>query len=357
MRMRKSMAKKTKPSFSRVSPKSNVRQSYFDRLADEEIKISRHIRRSVAKLQRPKPPLMYHYTDSQGLLGILKGNKLWATDIRSMNDATEMSYSLDLLDQVRTVTRLGDGFPFLDRLFADVYDTIRMAFRIYCVCFSELPDDLTQWRAYGGSVGGYSIGLDFSKANFLQTIAEASFDDYTLLAKVIYEREAQVRLLESALEQLRDAANRIYRNYLDGQFGGKSKRLEEGLVSDFASHIVIPIVDLLLRFKHPKFASEREWRIICYVIDPDADRPDGELAVPRYYRIRQGMLCPYVHWPFGPPGSLSLNDPSGRTKLPISGVWQGPTRDPQMMASLVQECLKSLGYGISVSYSQVPIRF
>ena len=52
----------------------------------------------VSKIARPEEeaPALFHYTDAAGLLGILKSRSLWATDFRSLNDASEMHYGMDL---------------------------------------------------------------------------------------------------------------------------------------------------------------------------------------------------------------------------------------------------------------------
>ena len=44
----------------------------------------------------PKATL-YHYTSLQGLMGIIESRKLRASDVRYMNDSTELTYALNLL--------------------------------------------------------------------------------------------------------------------------------------------------------------------------------------------------------------------------------------------------------------------
>ncbi len=42
------------------------------------------------------PDVVYHYTTAAGLLGICTSKKIWATDIRYLNDSEEFQYTLDL---------------------------------------------------------------------------------------------------------------------------------------------------------------------------------------------------------------------------------------------------------------------
>lgn len=40
---------------------------------------------------------LYHYTDIDGLLGILKNRVIWATEIKDLADETEFEYGRDLV--------------------------------------------------------------------------------------------------------------------------------------------------------------------------------------------------------------------------------------------------------------------
>jgi hypothetical protein len=40
--------------------------------------------------------VLYHYTTTDALLGILQAGSLWATDIRFLNDSTEFTFARDL---------------------------------------------------------------------------------------------------------------------------------------------------------------------------------------------------------------------------------------------------------------------
>src|SRR5678816_1780308 len=54
--------------------------------------------RRIDDTDRPVPPRLYHYTTPAGLLGIVENNKLWATHINYLNDATELGYARALVE-------------------------------------------------------------------------------------------------------------------------------------------------------------------------------------------------------------------------------------------------------------------
>ena len=39
----------------------------------------------------PEPTILWHYTNLAGLIGIVERRKLWATDLRYLNDSTELA--------------------------------------------------------------------------------------------------------------------------------------------------------------------------------------------------------------------------------------------------------------------------
>ena len=44
-----------------------------------------------------EPDILYHYTSQKGLLGILKDNKLWMTNILYLNDSSAYRHTIYLL--------------------------------------------------------------------------------------------------------------------------------------------------------------------------------------------------------------------------------------------------------------------
>jgi hypothetical protein len=352
------MSKKSKPARPRTYQGAHFNyDEYISRLIGESNKVTRHAMKMLTNFQPRPPRILFHYTNPSGALGILQTNAFWATDIRFMNDATELSYAIEMFKGLLdSESGDRDHQKFFDKIISDVFETLRSAFRLYAVSFSEMPDDLTQWKAYGGGIGGYAIGFRFSYKGLGRFMSEAGFQEEILLAKVLYDRGIQTKLLKNLINRLRDTATRVYQAYKRGDFGTCTESLLEGLASDFSSHVVIPVADCLIRIKHPKFSSEREWRIIRYIIDPDGGTGDGNLAFPRHYRIGKGGLCPYVE--------LRIPDRSSPTKhspkklLPINTVWQGPHNEPQLFSSLMRECLIAFGYAdVNVLCSKVPTRF
>lgn len=118
---------------------------------------------------------IHHYTDTNGLIGIIQGEKLWATNIQFLNDSLEYDFGLqratDTLGEAikRLETDDSEEVRFTNELHESVQTTISILKGVgaefkdehFVCCFSAYCDDLGQWRGYAQE--GYSITFDSEK--------------------------------------------------------------------------------------------------------------------------------------------------------------------------------------------------
>jgi hypothetical protein len=117
------------------------------------------------------PESLFHYTDTAGLLGILQEEpKLWASDVRFMNDAQELIYAMAaVVEGIKTMSsptlrgdhwahELGDrAVETFEKYKGFVLDEVAAGnLGVYVVCFCESGNLLSQWRGYGKN-DGYAI--------------------------------------------------------------------------------------------------------------------------------------------------------------------------------------------------------
>lgn len=115
--------------------------------------------------------LIWHYTTTAGLVGMLVNHRLWATSVSFVNDPTEQSFGHDAVS-----SSLGTLTKHADREIANAAQLLRSYLRHgvttfsdrysfserMVACASKANDSLDMWRAYGaqGISGTYAIGLD-----------------------------------------------------------------------------------------------------------------------------------------------------------------------------------------------------
>jgi hypothetical protein len=179
--------------------------------------------------------ILYHYTNADGLRGIIESKSIWASDCRFLNDATEFNYGLSIFDEIFASYAPTSLPPEL----ADIIRNFRKASLGVCVLvasFCQDPDLLSQWRGYNGAAG-YALGID---ADWLgQNSDEQGF----LLVPTCYDQRAvvnQIKLLETRF---------------DKQAGS---RTPQELVQEWWAKMLQTVMVL----KNEHFKEEREYRLV-----------------------------------------------------------------------------------------------
>jgi hypothetical protein len=101
-------------------------------------------------------------------------------------------------------------------------------------------------------------------------------------------------------------------------------------------------INEIVRFKHPAFAVEKEWRLIVRPTSPNLNTK--EIAYLQF-RTSRGMMVPYVEL-----------HPKEGALLPITSVRSGPTLDQRRVAKSLDLLFKQKGYGnIPINGSEIPV--
>jgi hypothetical protein len=149
------------------------------------------------------PPHLWHYTSGEGLLGIIGSKSFYATDLFYFNDASEIVYASNLVEKVLSgPIRVPDGRVLKGVLeaFQSLNSKRDYPYSMHVVCFCENGDLLSQWRGYGASGAGYSLGLRTGD------LAASLTDSDWALYPVRYDEELQSELIRKCVESLCETA-------------------------------------------------------------------------------------------------------------------------------------------------------
>lgn len=118
------------------------------------------------------PKTLYHYADATGLQGIVTSGKLWATHFAYSNDASEFQYAVKVMEKVVKEATAGAEPESWKGLSLEAWEEKQYESRHsrgsshdtnklqhFIACFSKVGDQLSQWRGYGKSIGGYALGF------------------------------------------------------------------------------------------------------------------------------------------------------------------------------------------------------
>ena len=112
--------------------------------------------------KQAKQPLVYHYTNGPGLIGIANTKTLWATHLGFMNDSLEYVEATRMISRL-SVNRCRDGklpqaaaLAMIELGQATNFIQADHYYPWFVTCFSECGDDLAQWRGSSGRESEHS---------------------------------------------------------------------------------------------------------------------------------------------------------------------------------------------------------
>jgi hypothetical protein len=271
----------------------------------------------------PDGKRLYHYTDLNGLHGIISKQDLWLTDSRYSNDSEEMRHGYSvaravLEEQQRRAAQSGnqDHIAVLAKL-AELLAT-PPAEAVYISCFCLEGNLLSQWRGYAANGTGVSMELEPS---LFETITgpESPSKGLMRLWKVFYDAQTQTSIMTAAV-----------------QFGLN----HPGSIEERAKYAAEGIFFFVPTFKHNDFHQEDECRLIF--------TPPPDCTVNPQFRVGRGMLTPYY--------SLHALT-AGTFRLPIKRVVVGPSPHKEMNVASVRAMLAAYDYEhVPVEASATPFR-
>ena len=160
--------------------------------------------------------LIYHYTTVDTFLKILESKAIWASDLSKMNDPQEFTIGIELVKNIYQ-----EKFPeFLHWFESDRFVGLDNEQLLLGCSFSENPDDLSQWRAYGDDGKGVVIGINRSILSACNTLTIPSFyeeDERTAsfvhFHKVIYSKQEFENSVKELLDNIGDFINDTVESY------------------------------------------------------------------------------------------------------------------------------------------------
>jgi hypothetical protein len=275
---------------------------------------------------REKPSgYLYHYTGAAGLIGITQSGTLWATDYRHLNDRKEYRIGAKLLQDELGSHRLEEKHRrAFDRLVAETQKTC------FVLSFSEMGDQLSQWRAYCPGGNGYALGFKQSNALF----ASAQHHHFNLV-RCEYDLREQKKLCHYLVQSFRDGM-------ITKQSWWPSDKDVPSRVRAFFTRYQwnLALALVMSALKHRGFEEEQEWRLV-------SQYPDEALHGVAFRPGRFGVT-PYFELPL----KLKEDDPRQIDEIVI-----GPTPNRPASRAALDVLLSKCDIAVSsIKVSHTPLR-
>lgn len=286
--------------------------------------------------------MLYHYTSAEGLVGILNG-EAWVTERHFLNDPSEFSVATDV---------------FLEVAEKHIHDKERLArFRkailneaARCERFGELGEDLAfsgyyvmsfcleddsalLWSEYS-DFQGYCLGVELGSL-----IDSFGANRIYMHGKVIYDHDVQVELIEKVVQgEYIDSPRFPELNSWDDFDEPRSEDAKY-----IISFLNLDCSTYNMFFKKQCFEGEQEYRVVFSHIH-DGGRVGPEERYPVDFRIKDGMLIPFVKMPFDAMGSVKSITIGAKNTSDIAGVG-------------LRYFLRSKNMSVDVRKSGIPLRY
>ena len=296
----------------------------------------------------PLPQMLFHYTTAEGLIGILASSSFWMTNLRYMNDLSELQYARDLITEVLESKSLessaNDVLSEFFRRVKTTFSPFEGGTEVFAACFCENGNLLSQWRAYGGKGGGYAVGLDFF--HLVRFLSKQCF-----LRKVIYERDEQQRIIMNVIDKICSLLNEMTKNQDVKQADS------DNTLPQFCLFLNRILGEYIFSFKHPEFMQEHEWRLVhiwdCNpILNRESDFRDLK------FRTFSGNVIPFCEVSFENALKASRQDDYGFS-FPIQELVIGPTLNPEFNRQSVTTLLTRINpdHFPIIKKSGIPLRW
>jgi Protein of unknown function (DUF2971) len=275
---------------------------------------------------------LYHYTTFTGLVGIVKSQVLWASDIRYMNDSAELKHSADLI-RMEIIQRIAAGHAkpnLLNQFLEWVTHRITNGHMLFAASFRSNGNLLSQWRGY--SKLGKGVSLGFNPAYILKCAREQSFQ----IGKCIYNSADQRRLIK----QVVDAVEALAKEHHDNKDAPETYTLQS--YYDVFEKIESDLLRIAAILKHPSFQEEEEWRVVSAALT-------DYVASPVLFREGTSMLVPYVEFKL-----LRAKD----KPIALEHIFLGPTPNINISMNSLTMFLAKNGVNPEkgITYCEIPYR-
>lgn len=304
---------------------------------------------------------LFHYTDSDGLLGIVRDRRLWASEAASLNDRAEVrqgwaairSLVPGLADvQGRNVLK---SFLQVER-DSDPHD-------VFVLCASFSGDDANQWRLYGNGGRGYAVEVDPSVALVVTTTATPRAQTKSRIpwADVVGNTTVVTRWLRVlySVAEVKEALEDLNHYAADGEDWIAAQNAEtqekDFLYESLGEQITEGLGVIAHLYKTEGFIGEREARLVSSI----------GLRGTAHVRFRSGAygLRSYVALANATAARDRVHfekDAEDRPvhfePLPLRSIRLGPLLDPDSQATVVKLLRQQGQPTVGVTTSEVPLR-
>jgi hypothetical protein len=198
--------------------------------------------------------VMFHYTSRVAFQSILSACRMWAMDLRSMNDPRELLHGKAVIDKrlIKAAKRFrGTAVEkWLSTLRKSFEEIVVRRSSAFAISLSEHRDMPNQWRDYAADGAGFVLGWSI----------DSDYPGVPLKTWVTYDREKQANIIDGLIDLHASAL-------IHGSGAAPSISQRERVWTDVGYSLFRYLNAMWLTFKDASWSSEAEFRCVYHVFD------------------------------------------------------------------------------------------
>ncbi len=205
---------------------------------------------------------IYHYTNLEGIEGILRSGCLWLTSVNDLDDPTEITWVLNLArDKIkREASGTAPLLSFFCKKFLSGIDkAMSKQFGFYSASFCQHGDLAHLWNVFGDEGKGARIGFSSKAFPFLsaeEVNAESLANDFFLYPISYDVDHAHIKQEEATAEAFRVLSRPVIRKKLTDGY-------QDGIfLKDLSVQLSIWLMFNATKYKLPEYKKESEVRAL-----------------------------------------------------------------------------------------------
>ncbi len=217
------------------------------------------------------PVKLYHYSNLGAVKSILSSREMWLTNIRyAKGDTDDGTYWISVFRPIVNRKSVPERVKAL--FYGDFAFGLGSLWHEFIACFSPESELEEQWKNYADDGRGCAIEFSFDSLH-------ANCDGGKAYAwmPMLYDPAEQAAKAQKTI----DAAIMLARSE------GITRQEKDTYWQEYACY---GFLHCGLRFKHPKFSAEKEWRVFRSALDISG----------AIFRQTANGRIPYVPWPLPP---------------------------------------------------------
>ena len=247
---------------------------------------------------------VYHYTSTDGLLGIITKQEIWFGNVDDLNDVTEIDYAFDQIIEpaiLKCDSLTAEQKKRIQELIAIVRNrnfslvqgdgVSACGINIFVLSTSKNGNSYTLWNNYtkNPSKAGFAVSMDnysFSSAilkelEIRERTDDSSVKNWLFLGNVVYGRAKQEEIADRYVERL---------SY---NLEGKGEEFQEIIYEAFVEGLLL----LSLFMKDEEFSKEDEYRYVAVVADENTDLDVSRKPYLKFVNVGGNIMSRFV-FPF-----------------------------------------------------------